>query len=225
MSYKVVLYEDANFQGTSKGLDEGSYDANTLGIGNDKLSSLKVLPGIKVTLYEHAGFSGRSKTFTQDTNYVGNDFNDVTSSIQVETVSNGSSDFINRVVKLTNLERSKAGLPPLRLNPQLTAAAQGHSQDMASQDYFDHTQPDGDSPGDRIKATGYRAAGWAENIYAGGSTPEEAVKGWMNSRGHRANILNPDMQEIGVGYYFLADDTGNVNFKHYWTQVFAIPAR
>lgn len=225
MSYKVVIYEDENFQGASSALDEGSYNVNSLGIGNDRLSSLKVLPGTKVTLYEHSEFSGRSKTFTQDASYVGNDFNDITSSLKVETVNDGSSDFINRVVELTNLERTKAGLPPLRLNPLLTAAALAHSQDMASQDYFDHAEPDGGSPGDRIEATGYQSAGWAENIYAGGSTPEEVVEGWMNSPGHRANILNPEMQEIGVGYYFLADDTGDVNFKHYWTQVFAIPAR
>ena len=55
------------------------------------------------------------------------------------------------------------------------------------------------------------------------STPEAVVTGWMNSPGHRVNILNPRLKEIGVGYYFLADDTGKVNYRHYWTQVFATP--
>jgi uncharacterized protein YkwD len=55
------------------------------------------------------------------------------------------------------------------------------------------------------------------------STPEAVVAGWMNSPGHRANILKPELKEIGVGYYFLADDTGKVNYHHYWTQVFATP--
>jgi uncharacterized protein YkwD len=225
MSYKVVIFEDSNFQGVSKQLDLGSYDVNSLGIKNDSLSSLKILPGIKVTLYEHGGFGGRSKIFTQDVSYVGDDFNDLASSIQVEIANDGSSDFIKKVVELTNKERSQAGLPPLKFNSQLTTAAQAHSQDMAAQDYFGHQSPDGRSPGDRISATGYQLAGWAENVYAGGSTPEKALEGWMKSPGHRANILRADMQEIGVGYYFLANDTGSVNYNHYWTQVFAIPAR
>jgi uncharacterized protein YkwD len=55
------------------------------------------------------------------------------------------------------------------------------------------------------------------------STPEGVVAGWMNSPGHRANILNPALKEIGVGYYFLAEDTGEVNYHHYWTQVFGTP--
>ncbi len=87
MSNKVVIYEDANYQGVSKELGEGSYDVNNLGIANDRLSSLKVPAGMKVTLYEHAGFSGQTKIFTQDASYVGDDFNDLTSSIKVETSS------------------------------------------------------------------------------------------------------------------------------------------
>ncbi|WP_127081260.1 CAP domain-containing protein [Dulcicalothrix desertica] len=134
-----------------------------------------------------------------------------------------NQEFINRIVELTNAERQKAGLSLLRLNSQLAVAAQKHSSDMAVQDYFNHQAKNGSSPFDRIKATGYRYSRAAENIYAGGSTPEDAVKGWMNSPGHRQNILNPEYQEIGVGYYFLANDTGSVNYKHYWTQVFGTP--
>ncbi|MFL9458672.1 MULTISPECIES: CAP domain-containing protein [Nostocales] len=134
-----------------------------------------------------------------------------------------SREFINRVVELTNVERQRAGLPPLRLDGRLAAAAEKHSVDMAMRDYFDHKGEDGSSPFDRIKATGYRYSRAAENIYAGGSTPEDAVKGWMNSSGHRKNILNPEYREIGVGYYFLANDSGQVNYKHYWTQVFGTP--
>lgn len=133
-----------------------------------------------------------------------------------------SQEFINRVVELTNWERTQRGLSPLTLNSQLTAAAQLHSQNMAVQDFFDHTGLDGSEPKDRVAAAGDQDfSGWSENISRGRSTPEEAVEAWMNSPGHRANILNPERNEIGVGYFFLENDTGNVTGNHYWTQVFA----
>ena len=80
----VFIYQDGNFSGASQALTEGTYDINTLVIGNDQLSSLKVPSGMAVTLYEHGGFAGRTKTFTQDTPWVGDDFNDITSGIKVE---------------------------------------------------------------------------------------------------------------------------------------------
>jgi hypothetical protein len=89
---KVLIYSDENYQGASQELVEGNYDINSLTIGNDTLSSLKIPQGIKVTLYEHAGFSGRSKMFTEDTPWVGDDFNDLTSSIKVEKTSIDSID-------------------------------------------------------------------------------------------------------------------------------------
>jgi hypothetical protein len=82
----VIIYQDGSYQGASQELREGSYDIESLTIGNDQLSSLTVPKGMKVTLYEHGGFSGRSKIFTEDTPWVGDDFNDVTSSIKVEQI-------------------------------------------------------------------------------------------------------------------------------------------
>jgi len=134
-----------------------------------------------------------------------------------------NQDFTNRVIELTNQERSKAGLSALKFESRLATAALRHSEDMALQDYFSHTQANGDTPWDRINATGYQYSDAAENVAAGMSTPESVVAGWMNSPGHRANILNPALKEIGVGYYFLAEDTGEVNYHHYWTQVFGTP--
>jgi len=134
-----------------------------------------------------------------------------------------SQEFINRVVELTNFQRSQFGLAPLVVNAQLTQAAQSHTENMAFQDFFSHTGLDNSSIGDRISATGYQATTGAENIAAGYQTPEQVVEGWMNSPGHRANILNANLQEIGVGYFFLANDTGNVNYNSYWTQVFGSP--
>lgn len=80
----VVIYEHINYQGKNQELNEGIYDLESLNIGNDRLSSLTIPAGMKVTLYEHKGFTGRTKTFTQDTPFVGNDFNDITSAIKVE---------------------------------------------------------------------------------------------------------------------------------------------
>lgn len=87
---KVVIYEHANFEGAKMELSEGSYDIEDLrqSFGNDNLRSLKVPAGMKVTLYEQARFRGRTKTFTEDSEYVGDDFSDITSSIEIETVSN-----------------------------------------------------------------------------------------------------------------------------------------
>ncbi|MEG4839348.1 CAP domain-containing protein [Microcoleus sp. B9-D4] len=132
-----------------------------------------------------------------------------------------TQNFINRVLELTNIERGKLSFSPLTLNTQLLNAAANHSQNMALQDFFSHTGKDGSSLGSRISATGYQFSAAAENIAAGSSTPEQVVSSWMNSSGHRTNILNPNLKEIGIGYYFLADDTGTENWNHYWTQVFA----
>jgi uncharacterized protein YkwD len=134
-----------------------------------------------------------------------------------------TSDFVNRVVAATNQNRIQNGCQPLTVNALLNQAADRHSKDMALNDVFDHTGSDGSTPEQRIAATGYTANATGENIAAGNPTPEEAVMDWMNSLGHRANILDCNFTEIGVGYYFLANDTGNNNYNHYWTQVFARP--
>lgn len=86
LSSPVVIYQDAGYEGASQELSEGSYDIESLTIGNQQLSSLKVPKGLKVTIYENGGFSGRSKSFTEDTPWVGEDFNDITSSIKVEQI-------------------------------------------------------------------------------------------------------------------------------------------
>lgn len=131
--------------------------------------------------------------------------------------------FAAEVVELTNAERAKVGCPALVVSPQLTEAALAHSSDMALSDFFSHTSLDGRSPWDRIKATGYTYSRAAENIAAGYSSPAGVVAAWMNSDGHRANMLNCALTEIGVGYYYHAGDDGRVWYRHYWTQDFATP--
>ena len=116
-----------------------------------------------------------------------------------------------KVVALTNAERAKNGLSALQIDRPLMAAAREKSQDMKTHNYFSHTSPTFGSPFDRLKALGiaYKSAG--ENIAKGQRTPEEVVQAWMNSEGHRANILNKDFTHIGVGYV----QDGNI-----WTQQF-----
>lgn len=133
------------------------------------------------------------------------------------------SAYASQVVTLTNQERASAGCPPLSVSDRLTQAAQGHSQDMAVNDFFSHTGSNGSSTWQRISATGYSYSSAAENIAAGYSTPASVMAGWMGSPGHRANILNCNLREIGVGYYYQSPDTGSINYSHYWVQVFATP--
>lgn len=116
------------------------------------------------------------------------------------------------VVSLTNAERAKEGCPALRSDARLTTAARRHSADMAANNYFDHTSKNGDSPWKRMEDAGYPSPG-AENIAKGYPTAAAVVKGWMNSPGHRANILNCGLRAIGVGK---ADGPGGP----LWTQNF-----
>ncbi|MFD0205514.1 MULTISPECIES: CAP domain-containing protein [Saccharothrix] len=118
-----------------------------------------------------------------------------------------------KVVELTNGERAAHGCPALAADDRLAAAARAHSADMAAQNYFDHVSKDGRSFVDRVKAAGYPAPG-AENIAAGQRTAEAVVKGWMDSPGHRANILNCKLKALGVGM------ARGGSYGTYWTQLF-----
>lgn len=121
------------------------------------------------------------------------------------------------VVALTNQERARAGLPPLTIDAKLNEAAQNHSNDMARRGVLTHYGPNGESPGDRISAAGYDFRMWAENAAMGFRSAATVMNGWMNSPGHRANILNPSVTEVGVGIAYTSSGSP------YWTQVFAAP--
>jgi uncharacterized protein YkwD len=131
--------------------------------------------------------------------------------------------YASRVVDLVNQERAKVGCAPLAMNTALNNAALGHSEDMARNDFFDHTGSDDSSPWERMTRAGYLWSLAGENIAAGYASPEDVVSGWMGSAGHRANILDCSFRDIGVGYVYLANDTGQVNYHHYWTQDFGAP--
>lgn len=132
-----------------------------------------------------------------------------------------NSTFVKEVIELTNKERQRFGLSTLESNGRLNKAAQTHSKNMAVEDFFSHYDPDGFSPGDRIEKAGYKAETWGENIAFGQSTPQEAVQDWMDSSGHRFNILRPELAQIGVGYY--SNNPNGAYDVSYWTQNFGTP--
>ncbi len=131
--------------------------------------------------------------------------------VYVPLTEQGTVSYEQQVITLVNQIRAENGLAPLQSNWQLCRVARYKSQDMKDNRYFSHTSPTYGSPFDMIRNFGitYRTAG--ENIAKGYSTPQAVVDGWMNSSGHRANILNASYTEIGVGY---------VPEGHYWTQMF-----
>jgi uncharacterized YkwD family protein len=121
------------------------------------------------------------------------------------------SAFEQQVLDLTNQQRAKYGVPALQLDVELSKVAREKSRDMQTKGYFDHNSPTYGSPFDMMKQFGisYRAAG--ENIAMGQRSPQEVVNAWMNSEGHRKNILNADFTHIGIGH---------VAEGNYWTQMF-----
>ncbi len=124
--------------------------------------------------------------------------------------------FVARVIDETNEYRRQHGCQALTVNAQLAHAAQRHTNDMAQNSFVSHTGSDGSSSWERIHDAGYVYTGAAENIAAGQRTPQEVVKAWYNSAGHRANMINCSYQEIGIGYTYNAD----ARYGYYWTEVF-----
>lgn len=131
--------------------------------------------------------------------------------ITIPGIDSTITEFENEVVRLVNEKRAENGLSKLTADWELSRVARYKSQDMKDNNYFSHTSPIYGSPFDMIKNFGisYRTAG--ENIAKGQSTPQAVVNAWMNSSGHRANILNASFKKIGVGF---------VKNGKYWTQMF-----
>lgn len=150
----------------------------------------------------------------------------------------GSPPYEAQVLEIVNQERWANGqLPPLKGESSLNNAAETHSNNMASRNFFAHCDFDtGSTPVSRMQAAGYSGNNWGENIAAGYGTPVSVMNGWMNSSGHRDNILSTGYREIGIGYFrqnndqgnIRSDDDGNCNptsfnqgpYYNYWTQTF-----
>ncbi len=122
--------------------------------------------------------------------------------------------FEQKVVELVNVERQKNGLSPLTLDTAISNIARTKSKDMATNNYFAHQSPTYGSAGDMLSKSKINWSAWGENIAYGQRTPEAVVTAWMNSSGHRANILSSNFGKIGVGY------ATNSSGTPYWTQMF-----
>ncbi|MDT0611901.1 CAP domain-containing protein [Streptomyces lancefieldiae] len=158
------------------------------------------------TAYTHAGWAHVTGGPSGDTYW--------TALWAVPLTADGLDRTTSEVVDLTNRERSRAGLPALGVDARLTRAAQAHSADMVARDFYSHTDPDGGKPRDRAAAAGATRRTVGENIACGQRSPADVVEGWMNSPGHRANILKADFTHIGVGL------AGGGRAGTYWTQLF-----
>jgi len=133
---------------------------------------------------------------------------------QKQTTTPASSEvsaFEQEVLELTNQERAKNGVPALQLDVELSKVAREKSSDMQAKGYFDHNSPTYGSPFDMMKQFGISYSTAGENIAMGQPSPQEVVEAWMNSEGHRKNILNADYTHIGIGH---------VAEGNYWTQMF-----
>ena len=126
--------------------------------------------------------------------------------------SSNANAFEWSVFQLTNVERENRGVPPLQWDNILGAAARAHTEDMVRNNFFSHTGSDHSNVGQRLTRAGFTWSRVAENIADGQQSPEEVISTWMNSPGHRANILDPALTHIGVGF------TANK-----WTQKFGTP--
>jgi uncharacterized protein YkwD len=126
-------------------------------------------------------------------------------------------DTADEIIRLTNVERQKAGVGPVQKNATITKVAEDYAALMAKLNKLDHNL-DGINAGQRLTNAGYKWDSWGENIADGYADAASVVKGWMDSPGHKMNILNPNFTEIGVGVAYSADGVP------YYDQVFAHPA-
>ena len=139
---------------------------------------------------------------------------------QAESAGRSSEEQISQaelILKLVNQERSKAGVPALTLSQQLTDIANTKAKDMADKNYFSHQSPTYGSPFDMLKRFGVSFSYAGENIAAGQKSAQEVMQSWMNSSGHKANILNKNYTQLGVGY------TTGGQYGTEWVQLFIRP--
>lgn len=135
--------------------------------------------------------------------------------------ASADAGFEGRVLELVNQERTSRSLPALTVAGELQGSARGYAAAMASGGFFAHNGPDGSTPTSRIESAGYRDWSFVgENLAGGQSSPEAVVTSWMNSPGHRKNVLSPDAREIGIGHLFQP----GTKYGHYWVQHFGARA-
>jgi len=179
----------------------------------------------KYHYYKYHYYLNKLNNNTNNNNTSNNNTSNNNASNNNASNNNTSNDNINnntnseqksmeeQVVELVNIERNKNGLSPLTINRQVSNVAQIKSEDMRDKNYFNHTSPTYGSPFQMLKQFNVSYSYAGENIAKGQKTAQAVVNAWMNSEGHRANILNKNFTQIGVGYATKGSTT-------YWTQMF-----
>lgn len=194
--------EDSNSSNTENNNNQGNNDTNIENHNNQNNNNT------------NTGNGNNQNDDDKNDNVVEKPNNDDNTSNNNQGATGEFLSYQKEVVRLVNVERSKKGLKELSFNTKLSNVATLKSQDMINKNYFSHTSPTYGSPFDMMKQfnISYRAAG--ENIAKGQRTPAEVVNAWMNSQGHRENILSPNFTEIGIGV------AKSPNGTLYWTQMF-----
>lgn len=126
-----------------------------------------------------------------------------------------------RLIDYINAARIQNGLPAVPVHMRLSLAAVTHARDMAENDFVDHKGSDGSDFKDRVTRAGYAWTLVAENVAAGQPTVQAVIRDWMDSPGHRVNILNEEIREIGAGHVAVPNFGGGANYTHYWVVIFA----
>jgi uncharacterized YkwD family protein len=178
------------------------------------VTPLEFAPKEAVSRAEIAAFLDRSMTFDQKRNS-GIIKYDETNKKYIDSSASKVNETAKETARLVNLERAKAGLPTLVIDAQLSKITSIKAEDMNKNDYFDHTSPTYGAPWDLAKHFGYTYRSFGENIAYGQRSPAEVVKAWMDSPGHKANILNKSYTNIGAG------TAKNSQGRIYWVHMFS----
>ena len=199
----------ASSAGTTQNLTDQCFKVY-IGQGIESLS--QILKELGITLENNGIFCPEAETpNTPELPETSNPDSD-TQKPEINVPDHNTLSYAEQVVKLVNEERAKAGLPALTMDADITAAANVRAKEIKQS--FSHTRPNGSSFSSALKEQGVSFRGSGENIAWGQKSPEQVMNGWMNSDGHRANILNKNFKNIGVGYY---QDENGVN---HWVQLF-----
>lgn len=184
---------------------------------SDNTDKTPITPTTPTKPAENNNDESKADTSTDTEKETDNKNNDKTDASEKPAVSTDESfaDYANEVLRLVNIERAKEGLSALTLETKLCDAANVRAEEIVKS--FSHTRPDGTSCFTAVKDAGYTSyKTLGENIAAGQKTPEAVVTAWMNSEGHRANIMSKNFTKLGVGYVNTSGGYG-----HYWVQMFA----
>lgn len=197
--------------GTTQSFTDNCYKVY-IGQGIESLS--RILEELGITLENNGSFCpdvNKPEGETPETPETSNPDSD-TQKPEINVPDENTLSYAAQIVNLVNAERAKAGLPALTMDANITAAANVRAKEIKQS--FSHTRPNGSSFSSALKEQGVSFRGSGENIAWGQKSPEQVMNGWMNSDGHRANILNKNFKNIGVGYY---QDENGVN---HWVQLF-----